>query len=151
MGCLLSLSLNANVLTDDIYIKDVRTFSFKDVCKKMVGKVYPLIGKENFAQVDCMKEKVDATKFCAKQLPEDPYLARGKVLDDKVECISSTRVIFKYRCKKNDSLCFDKEIGCFKVREKLANRLQLAHSSLRDKNVLSCYFDKAQDLDKISI
>lgn len=147
LGCLIILPTQAKVLTDDIYIKDVKSFSFKDVCQKMVGKVYPLIGQADLARVDCMKKKVNATEFCAKQLPEDPYLARGKVLKDKVECISGTRVIFKYLCKKNDYLCRDKEVSCFKIKEKMANRLQISHSSLVDKRILSCYFAKNNEMD----
>jgi len=115
----------------------------------MVGKLYPLITRVDSAVLDCMKDKVIATEFCAKQLPEDPYLARGKVLENKVECISSSQIIFKYRCQENDQLCKDHEVGCFKVKEKLAYRLQIGHSSITNSNTLNCYFTKVQVSDDL--
>jgi hypothetical protein len=138
----------AKVLKDDLYLLSTKEFTFKYVCQKMIGKVYPLIESKNISEVDCMKEVVNVTKFCEKELVEDPYLARGKVVDNKVQCVSSSRVIFKYECDKGESLCDDHEIGCFQVKEKLATRLQINHSSITDKNILNCYFSKNSiDLD----
>lgn len=154
MGCLLlasSLSF-AKVLKDDVYLLDSKKFSLKYVCEKMIGKVFPLIEAKSISEVDCMKKVVSATEFCQKELAEDPYLARGKVIDDNVECISSSRIIFKYQCDKKSDLCDDHEIGCFKVKENLATRLQISHSSVTDNNILNCYFSKNQsDLADISL
>lgn len=153
MGCFILSPLDAfsGVLKDEVYVTNVKSFSLKDVCLKMTGKVYPIIEKINPALVDCMSKKINATTFCAKELPEDPYLARGKVLADKVECISSKRIIFKYHCEKGDDLCRDIDLACFKVKESLARRLELVHSSKTDKNVINCYFSARQVLDKIDI
>lgn len=154
MGCYLFASNYsfARVLKDDVYLLSTKTFSLEYVCQKMIGKVFPLIEAKSISEIDCMKEVVNATKFCQKELAEDPYLARGKAIGNNVECISSSRIIFKYQCEGDSNLCKDHEVGCFKVKENLATRLQISHSSVTNKNILNCYFSKNEiDLEKTAL
>ena len=96
--------------------------------------------------LNCMGEKKNISAFCEEKEAANPYYIRAIVnkKTNKVDCLSSKRVLLKYKCEtKNDRYCKDKEIGCYLFKEQLAKRLKISHQSL-NQNILSCYFDIKQ-------
>lgn len=149
----------ATVVQDDIQTTDKLRFPFKAVCLKMVTHESPLIEVVSGTELDCMGKKISVSRFCEKEMIQDPYYLRGYV-DQKskeVVCVSGKKVNFKYQCVKlsDRRLCEDvPRNSCLMVKEKLAYRLDLVHSSYskNDKGIkeLKCEFeslplDKSQD------
>ncbi|MFA5583594.1 MAG: hypothetical protein WDA09_05205 [Bacteriovoracaceae bacterium] len=133
------------VLTDDITITSKETFTLKELCQEMVTHPSPLIEVKSITTVDCMGKKIKVTDFCQKKMVTDPYYLRGYASNDKVECISGKKVIFKYACRKKDRLCKNSaEVSCSELRPKLAYRLDSVHSSFIQKESfkqLNCFYE----------
>lgn len=133
------------VLSDDISEISLETFSLKQFCQEMVPHPAPLIEIKSIAVVDCMGKKVKVSDFCLKKMTTDPYYLRGYARNNQVECLSGKKVIFKYACKKNDSLCkADARSACTQLKSKLAYRLDLVHHSLISKDSfkqLNCFYE----------
>lgn len=139
--CLISLSVQSKVLKYDVYQISKTEHSLKEVCQKILNKDYPLVTMHSISQVDCMSKIVDVNSFCKKMNPSDLYLIRGIVFKNKAFCQSAKRVILKYACNNSNEYCKDSSIGCYKLKSKLAIRLDVIHSSIMD-NKLNCYYAK---------
>ena len=114
----------------------------------------PLIEARSVGKLDCMGTTVNVSDFCLKEFEREPSYARAMVQDGKVKCQMATRVIMGYQCASGDGLCDDKEIGCYKLREKFASNLFLTHASLLKEGEgkkLNCYFSaqKSEDVLKL--
>lgn len=135
----------AKILKDEKLITAKSEHSFKKVCKALTNRNDPLIERKSISKLNCMGTVVSVAAFCEKIEAGNPYYLRAIVARDKVECLSGKRVILKYQCENlTDEYCRDAEIGCYKLKEKLAYRLKISHSSLvkeKLKRVLNCYYD----------
>jgi hypothetical protein len=147
---ILSFSLQASVIQDDVSTTEKATFSFKHVCQKMVAHESPLIEVVSGTELDCMGKKISVAEFCDKELAQDPYYLRAYIDKDleQVICHSGKKVLFKYQCVKlaEKHLCeASAKLSCLLIKEKLAKRLDLIHSShtQNPKGIkeLNCYFE----------
>lgn len=133
------------VILDDISSPSQEVFSLQEFCKKMVTHPSPLVEIRSAAIVDCMGKKVKVSDFCQKQMVTDPYYLRGYAKNNRIECISGKKVIFKYACRHNDKLCgSDAKSTCEKLKSQIAFRLDLIHASLliKEKNKqLNCFYE----------
>lgn len=116
----------------------------------MVTHEAPLIDAVSGTELDCMGKKVEADKFCDKELAADPYYLRAYIDKEKREvvCQSGKKVLFKYICVKlsDKALCSkDAKTSCTSIQQKLAKRLDMVHSSFtkNEKGIkqLNCYFE----------
>lgn len=97
-----------------------------------------------------MGETVEVGDFCKKILKDNLEYARALVDKEqkKVKCVKARRVVMSYECSGQEGLCADKEIGCYKLGEKLASNLRIVHASLIPNNgssKLNCYFSSLSD------
>jgi DNA-binding XRE family transcriptional regulator len=147
---LLSLSAYSHIILDDVATTDKTPFSFQTVCRKMVTHESPLIEATSGTQLDCMGKKIDVREFCNKEMAHDPYYIRAYIDKERKQiiCHSGKKVLFKYLCVKlaDKKLCSqDARKSCLLIREKLAKRLDLVHSSIikNEKGIkqLSCFFE----------
>ncbi|HLT22008.1 MAG TPA: hypothetical protein VKZ84_01125 [Bacteriovoracaceae bacterium] len=133
------------VLSDDISLTSKETFTLKELCQEMVTHPTPLIEVKSITTVDCMGKKINVADFCQKKMVTDPYYLRGYARNDRVECISGKKVIFKYACRKKDRLCTGTaEKSCHELKSKLAYRLDIVHSSFIQKESykqLNCFYE----------
>lgn len=137
------------LLKDDHFSTGYKTYSWAEVCKKLVKTESPLIEKAGISQLDCMGRKVKVSKFCEQKEASNPFYTRAVVVQSEraVRCYSGKKVRVKWQCDgKQDFYCRDKELGCFYFKEQLANRLTLVHASLIYGKVLNCYFDRSVDI-----
>lgn len=140
---------SAHVVRYDVSLLEKASFSFQTVCEKSYKVESPLIEAISGTELDCMGRKTDVTDFCAKELAYDPYLLRGEVDKTKrqVHCTSGKKAHLKYQCVKlaDKALCQDAKKSCQQMRQKLARRLDIVHSSVtkNDKGIseLNCYFE----------
>lgn len=137
----------AQILKDDVHLKDQKEYELKDVCNFFFKQDYPLIEIKSATRLDCMKGVIEVGSFCKKKQSDDPFLIRGFIDKEKkkVVCQSARRVIVNYDCTKDGSQsCADSSIGCYILRDKLAMRLKIVHHSFvtegKGKKVLACYF-----------
>lgn len=116
----------------------------------MVSHESPLIEVVSGTILDCMGKKIQVGNFCEKKLATDPYYLRGYLDKETKEavCVSGKKVLFKYQCVKlsDRELCSrPAEKSCLSIREKLAKRLDLVHSSFvkSEKGIkqLNCFFE----------
>jgi hypothetical protein len=145
-----SLQLLAGVIQDDVSTTEKARFSFKTVCLKVLGQDAPLIDVLSGTEINCMGKKLDVALFCDKQMAQDPYYLRAYVdeVSREVVCHSGKKVLFKFQCVKliDHKLCdSDAKISCGQMKQKLAKRLDIVHSSVT-KNAkgikeLNCYFE----------
>lgn len=147
---LISLSAHSHIILDDVATTAKTPFSYQTVCRKMVNHESPLIEAVSGTQLDCMGKKIEVRDFCHKEMAHDPYYIRAYINeeDKQVICHSGKKVLFKYLCVKlaDKRLCSqDARKSCLAIREKLAKRLDLIHSSIikNEKGIkqLSCFFD----------
>jgi len=140
----------AVVLRDDVATTDKISYSFKEVCQKMVTHESPLIEVLSATELDCMGKKVNVAHFCEKETAADPYYLRAYVnrTTNQVVCHSGKKVMFKLQCVKLEEHKFCEstaQASCQVVKEKLAKRLDIVHSSItkNEKGVkeLNCYFE----------
>jgi len=141
---LCSSLLYAEIIKDDKYITGQSEFSFKEACKFLTQKESPLIDYVSVSTLNCMGKKLKVAPFCDDKEAANPYYIRAVVdqKSKKVKCLSSKKVILKYKCEgEKDKFCKDPEIGCFLFKEQLAKRLKVAYQSLGEEGILNCYFD----------
>lgn len=140
----------AVVIQDDVVTTDKISYSFKEVCQKMVTHESPLIDAVSGTELDCMGKKIKVGKFCDKEMVTDPYYIRAYINKDskQVVCHSGKKVTFKFQCvrQKEHRLCeATAKSSCSKIKEKLAKRLDIVHSSVtkNEKGIkeLNCYFE----------
>lgn len=140
----------ADVLRDDVATTEKLSYSFKEVCQKMVTHESPLIEALSATELDCMGKKVSVASFCEKETAADPYYLRAYVnkTTNQVVCHSGKTVNFKLQCVKFEEhkFCEAKALAsCQVLKEKLAKRLDIVHSSItkNEKGVkeLNCYFE----------
>lgn len=138
------------VIQDDVTVTDKATYSFSEVCQKMVTHESPLIDAISGTELDCMGKKVSVADFCDKELAHDPYYLRGFVKKEtkEVVCQSGKKVIFKYQCARiqDKHLCASNPASaCQLIQATLAKRLDMVHSSVTKNKVgikeLNCYFE----------
>jgi hypothetical protein len=136
---LLSLTLHAKVLLDEVSVTDKATFSFNTVCDALVTHETPLIEALSGTELDCMGKKVSVAEFCEKELIQDPYYLRGYIKDQKVVCLSGKKVLFKYVCGE---YCLNTATAsCEAIKHKLARRLDLVHASFVKHKQLNCFYE----------
>ena len=147
----------ADIIQDDIVIKDHKEYDLKEVCNFFYHQDYPIIEIKTATKLDCMKGVVSVTTFCKQKQSDDPFLARGYIDRNKKKavCQSARRVMFKYSCEKDGSQkCEDSSIGCYIFRDILAVRLKIVHHSFitdeKGRKVLTCYF-QTRDLENLDI
>lgn len=148
MACLFFLHsplVFAKIIQDDVLLSGEEKYSYEKVCKTLTQRESPLIEYKTISSLDCMGQIVDVAKFCFKEMAHDPYYIRAVVDKEakQVICKSAKKVQIKYECEGSNEYCEDSEIGCFKIKEKLAVRLKITQHSVLEKGkkrVLNCYF-----------
>lgn len=141
---LLSLSLNAAVLKHEVSKASFHEFPFKEVCEKLGAKNFELIEAKSLSEIDCMGKVYPAIDFCLNKYPLEKTLTRA-IVDEKsktVKCEMSESVMISISCDKRDlKYCLSPKSGCDELRKLYANRLEVAHFSMLEKNI-NCYFAK---------
>ncbi|MBC77210.1 MAG: hypothetical protein CME64_14460 [Halobacteriovoraceae bacterium] len=137
-------STHAKIIKYDIAVTKDNYFSLKEVCKTMIKMDAPLVEAVSVSKIECMGKLVDAIDFCDKKFTDNSQFARALAKDRKLNCQLAKRVSLSYLCKSGDDNCKDKDIGCQKLKSRLARNLRISHSSLvsngKEKK-LSCYYD----------
>lgn len=107
-----------------------------------------------------MGEIVEVAKFCKKEKSADPYHARAFVDEkkSKVVCQSAARVAMSYLCQgQTDQYCQDKDIGCYKLKDKFASALRVEAALIAPASgggkKLNCHFaaGKKSDAYKLNL
>ncbi len=139
---LLSPMASSAIIKHDILTPKLDTFTFKEVCQKLGAKNLELIEEKSPTEIDCMGKVFPVIDFCLNQFLMDKTVTRG-IIDGKtktVKCERSTSVMVSLSCDKKDlTYCFDPKKGCSELRKLYANRLDLVHFSMLEKNI-NCYF-----------
>ena len=137
-------TLNAAVIKHEVTSAKYEEFSLKEVCAKLGAKNLELIEAKSLTEIDCMGKVYPALDFCLNKFPLEKTLTRA-IVDEKskmVKCEMSESVMLSVSCDKQDlTYCFDPKKGCDDLRKIYANRLEVAHFSMLDKNI-NCYFAK---------
>lgn len=140
----LSFFLNAAVIKHEVSKPSFQEFSFKEVCEKLGAKNLELIEAKSLSEIDCMGKVYPAIDFCLNKFPLEKTLTRALV-DGKtktVKCEMSESVMLSISCDKRDlKYCLIPKSGCEELRKIYANRLEVAHFSMLEKNI-NCYFAK---------
>lgn len=139
------------ILNYDIAVIKDNYFSLNEVCQTMIKINAPLVEAVSLTKIECMGKLVDAIEFCDKKFSNSPELARALAKDKKLNCQMANRVSVSYLCKKGDEYCKDKEIGCQKLKSRLARNLRISQSSLvavENGKKLSCYYD-SESLERL--
>lgn len=142
---LFSMPLSSAVLKHEVSKAQYESFPFKEVCQKLGAKNLELIEAKSLSEIDCMGKVYPAIDFCLNQFPLDKTITRA-LADSKtktVKCEKSVSVMISLSCDKRDlKYCFNPQKGCEDLRKIYANRLDLVHSSMLEKNI-NCYFAKS--------
>ncbi|AUN99665.1 hypothetical protein DOM21_02480 [Bacteriovorax stolpii] len=144
--CILLLSLNsfAAVLKHETSKARYDEYPFREVCEKLGAKNFELIEAKSMSEIDCMGKVYQAIDFCLNKFPLDKTLSRA-IVDEKtkmVKCEHSESVMISVSCDERDlKYCFDPKKGCDELKKIYANRLDVAHFSMLEKNI-NCYFAK---------
>lgn len=138
------LPLPAAVIKHEVSKARSEEFSFREVCDKLGAKNFELIEAKSMSEIDCMGKAFPAIDFCLNKYPLDKTLTRA-IVDGKtktVKCEHSESVMVSVSCDERDlKYCFDPKKGCDDLKKIYANRLQVAHYSMLEKNI-NCYFAK---------
>jgi hypothetical protein len=137
-------SLYAAVIKHDISSPRYVNSDYKEVCQEMGAKDSLLISPKSLTEMECFNKTYKLIDFCLKKFPMDKTLTRGYVDTDKkkVICEMSDSVLVSVSCDSRDlKYCFNPKKGCEELKKIYANRLEVAHYSLLEKN-LNCYFSK---------
>lgn len=141
---LLFSNLQAAVLKHEITTPQFKEFSYAEVCDVMGAKNAVLISTKSLTEIECLNKSYYLIDFCLKQFPLEKTLTRG-YLDQtkkKVVCEMSESVMLSVSCDQRDlKYCFSPKKGCEELGKIYANRLEIAHFSMLEKN-LNCYFSK---------
>lgn len=146
-----SLLAHSAVLKHEVSKPQYEIFPFKEVCQKLGAKNLEMIEAKSLSEIDCMGKVYPAIDFCLNQFLLDKTLTRALVDADtkSVKCEKSLSVMISISCDKRDlKYCFKPKEGCEELRKIYANRLELAHFSMLEKNI-NCYFAKSLG-DKIN-
>ncbi len=139
-----TLPLHAAVLKHEVSKPTFHEFPFKEVCEKLGAKHLELIEAKSLTEIDCMGKVYPAFDFCLNKYPMEKTLTRA-IVDGKsktVKCEMSESVMISLSCDKRDlKYCFNPKSGCEELRKLYANRLEVAHYSMLEKNI-NCYFAK---------
>lgn len=141
---LLSLNLHAAVLKHDVSSPQYKEFEYTDVCEVMGTKNAILISPKSQSEIECTNKTYPLIDFCLKKFPLKKSLTRGYIdqTKKKVVCEMSDSVMLSVSCDERDlKFCLDPKKGCEQLRKIYANRLEIAHFSMLEKN-LNCYFSK---------
>lgn len=142
---LFSITLHSAILKHEVSNAQNESFPFKEVCQKLGAKNLELIEAKSLSEIDCMGKAYPAIDFCLNQFPLDKTITRALV-DSKtktVKCEKSVSVMISLSCDKRDlKYCLNPQKGCEELRKIYANRLELVHYSMLEKNV-NCYFAKS--------
>lgn len=141
---LLSSNLHAAVLKHEISSPIKKEFEYAEVCDALGTKEAVLITPKNLTHIECLNKTYPLIDFCLKKFPLETTLTRGyaDLAHKKVLCELSDSVMVSVSCDQRDlKYCFDPKKGCEELRKIYANRLEIAHYSMLEKN-LNCYFAK---------
>ena len=136
---------HAAVLKHDVSKALLSEYTYQEVCSEMGVKDSILISPQSLTSIECLNKKFNLTDFCLKKFPMDKSLTRGFFDRDKkkVICEKSDSVMISVSCDERDlKYCFKPKEGCNELRKIYANRLEIAHFSMLEKN-LNCYFSKS--------
>lgn len=142
---LFSFSIHSAVLKHEVTKAQYELFPFKEVCQKLGAKNLELIEAKSLSEIDCMGKVYPAIEFCLNQFLLDKTITRALVDSStkSVKCEKSISVMISISCDKRDmKYCFKPKEGCEELRKIYANRLELAHFSMLEKNI-NCYFSKS--------
>lgn len=141
---LISTNIHAAVLKHDISSPRYVEFEYADVCETMGAKNAVLITPKSLSEMECLNKTYPLIDFCLKKFPMEKTLTRGYVdqAKKKIVCEMSESVMISVSCDSRDlKYCFNPKKGCEELRKIYANRLEIAHYSMLEKN-LNCYFSK---------
>ncbi len=141
----LSNRLNAAVLKHDISAPRFSEYEYVEVCKEFGVQDAILITPRNLSEIECLNKTFKLMDFCLKKFPLDKSLTRGFIekTKKKVVCERSDSVMISLSCDIKDlKYCLNPQKGCEELRKIFANRLDLAHFSMLEKNI-NCYFSKS--------
>ncbi|MDD4973239.1 MAG: hypothetical protein PHY93_02760 [Bacteriovorax sp.] len=141
---LLFSNLQAEVLKHEISMPQYKEFSYAEVCDLMGAKNAVLISLKSLIEIECLNKSYHLIDFCLKQFPLEKILTRGYVdlAKKKVVCEMSESIMLSVSCDQRDlKYCFNPKKGCEELGKIYANRLEIAHFSMLEKN-LNCYFSK---------
>lgn len=137
-------NLNAAVLKHEISTPQFKEFDYTEVCEEMGAKNSVLITPKSLTQMECLNNTYQLIDFCLKKFPMVKNLSRGFIdkTKKKVVCEMSDSIMISVSCDQRDlKFCFNPKKGCEELRKIYANRLEVAHFSMLEKN-LNCYFAK---------
>lgn len=141
---LLLSNLQAAVLKHEVSSPQYKEFEYTEVCEVMGAKNAVLISPKSLTEMECLNKTYSLIDFCLKKFPMEKMLTRGFVdqAKKKVVCEMSESVMLSVSCDQRDlKYCFSPKKGCEELRKIYANRLEIAHFSMLEKN-LNCYFSK---------
>lgn len=148
-----SHTIQAAVLKHDITSAHYKEFEYAEVCELMGAKNSILISPKSLTEMECLNKTYPLIDFCLKKFPMEKRLTRGFVDQSKkkVVCEMSESVMLSISCDKRDlKYCLNPKKGCEELRKIYANRLEVAHYSMLEKNI-NCYFSKTlgETIDEI--
>jgi hypothetical protein len=140
-----SFSISAAVLKHEVSNPNLKEFSYAEVCLEMGAKNLELISVKDLTEIECLNHTYSLIDFCLKKFPMNKALTRGyaDLEKKKIFCEMSESVMLSISCDKRDlKFCFVPKKGCEELKRIYANRLEVAHYSMLEKN-LNCYFSKS--------
>jgi hypothetical protein len=149
----LSLPLYSAVLKHETTKLKLHDYTYLDFCESMKAKNSTLITATNSGELECLNQKISIVDFCIQKNPLAKFFTRGYAVDKekKVYCEEGQSVMVSVSCDTRDlHYCFDPKKGCEQLQKIYANRLEVVHYSMLEKN-LNCYFAKplGENLDEI--
>ena len=144
ISLLLISNLYAAVLKHEVSAPQYKEFDYGEVCEAMGTKSAILISPKSLSEIECLNKTYQLIDFCLKKFPMEKTLTRGyaDTAKKKVVCEMSESVMLSVSCDQRDlKFCFDPKSGCEQLKKIYANRLEIAHFSMLEKN-LNCYFAK---------
>ena len=142
---ILSPAIYSAVIKHEISKPQYESFPLSEVCKKLGAKNIEIIEAKSLSEIDCMGKVYPVIDFCLNQFLVDKTITRAlvDVKTKTVKCEKSVSVLVSISCDKRDmKYCFKPKEGCEELRIMYANRLELVHFSLLEKNI-NCYFAKS--------
>jgi hypothetical protein len=136
--------LQAAVLKHEVSSPQYKEFEYLEVCEALGAKNAILISPKSLSEIECLNKSYHLIDFCLKKFPMEKSLTRGYIDQSKkkVVCEISESVMLSVSCDERDlKYCFSPKKGCEELGKIYANRLELAHFSMLEKN-LNCYFSK---------
>lgn len=144
ISILLLMNLQAAVLKHEVSLAKYEEFEYAEVCEVMGVKNAILISPKSLSEIECLNKTYSLIDFCLKKFPIEKMLTRGYVdqVKKKVICEMGETVMLTLSCDRRDfKYCFNPKKRCEELRKIYANRLELTHFSMIEKN-LNCYFSK---------